>query len=271
MPRAPARPVEAYSLLAGLYDEIVIDPCHDAWASFLHTRWSADPQGVRTVLDVCCGTGLLAARLSARGYEVAGVDGSEAMLAVARSRLGSRVKLSRTTLPDLTVEGVFDAAVCTFDSFNYLTPDEFRLTLRELALHVRPDGWLVFDVHTDGMMEFTISNPVVTGESSGNAFAIRSIVDAGARTCETTIELTPARDGEAFSEQHRQYFHADASIHDALQSAGFAVISVSEEYTHQPVEPSTLRATWIARRGRLPTRSLTGRAWHGRSSCVPEG
>ena len=29
------RHVEAYSRLAGVYDEIVIDPCHDRWASFL--------------------------------------------------------------------------------------------------------------------------------------------------------------------------------------------------------------------------------------------
>ena len=29
---------------------------------------------------------------------------------------------------------------------------------------------------------------------------------------------------------------------------GFAVTAVSEEYTHQPVDASTLRATWTARR-----------------------
>ena len=51
------RQVEAYSRLAGVYDEIVIDPCHDRWASFLHELWSTDPEGVRSVLDLCCGTG----------------------------------------------------------------------------------------------------------------------------------------------------------------------------------------------------------------------
>ena len=242
------RPVAPYSLLAGLYDEIVIDACHGEWASFLDSLWSADPDGVRTVLDVCCGTGLLAARLGARGYEVAGVDASEAMLDVARSRLGPRVTLSRTSLPGLTVAGVFDAAVSTFDSFNYLTPDELRLTLRELAPRVRPGGWLVFDIHTDRMMEFTIANPFVEGESEGNVFAIRSSIDVDARSCDTTIELTPSHGGAPFSEHHRQYFHADRTVQDALRGAGFAVVEVSEEYTHQPVEASTLRATWTARR-----------------------
>ena len=242
------RHVEAYSQLAGVYDEIVIDPCHARWASFLHELWSVDPAGVRSVLDLCCGTGLLAGELSARGYRVVGVDASDAMLAVARERLGADVALSRTTLPDLTVGGVFDAAVCTFDGLNYLTQNELRQTLEAVSRCLRPAGWLVFDLHTDAMMEFTVANPVVAGESAGNGFVITSDVDPVARTCDTTIELTRPRDGDPFSEQHRQYFHAAADVRTSLQDAGFAVTAVAEEYTHAPVDASTLRATWTARR-----------------------
>ncbi len=245
------RPVEAYSRLAAVYDEIVVDPCHGRWATFLDELWTADPAGVRSVLDLCCGTGLLAGELIARGYRVVGVDESEAMLAVARERLGPDVELSRTTLPDLPVEGVFDAAVCTFDGLNYLAPEELRLTLAEVGLRLRPAGWLVFDLHTDAMMSFTISNPVVAGAKAENRFVISSTVDPGARTCDTEIEVTQPRDGAPFSEQHRQYFHEDADVRAALQDANFAVSEVSAEYTHEPLDESTLRATWTARR--LPT------------------
>ena len=91
-------------------------------------------------------------------------------------------------------------------------------------------------------------NPVVAGEAAGNAFVIRSVVYAGARTCDTSIELTRPRDGDPFSEQHRQYFHTDAEVDSALKDAGFTVTAVSEEYTHQPAGASTMRATWTARR-----------------------
>lgn len=242
------RHVEAYSQLAGVYDEIVVDPCHDRWASFLDELWSADPEGVRSVLDLCCGTGLLAGELIARGYRVVGVDASDAMLARARERLGPEAALSRMTLPDLTVEGVFDAAVCTFDGFNYLAPDQLRVTIPAVAHRLRPAGWLVFDLHTDRMMAFTISNPVVAGQSAGNDFVISSVVDPSARTCDTRVELTRPRNGRPFSEQHRQYFHADADVRTSLKDAGFAVSAVNEEYTRQPANASTLRATWTARR-----------------------
>ena len=225
------RQVEAYSRLAGVYDEIVIDPCHDRWASFLHELWSADPVGVRSVLDLCCGTGLLAVELIARGYRVVGVDASEAMLTLARERLGPGVVLSRMTLPDLAVEGVFDAAVCTFDGFNYLTPDELRLTMAAVAVcasarrvaRLRPPHR-----RDDGLHHL---QPHCRGSVGGNDFVISSVVDPEARTCDTRIELTRPRDGDPFTEQHRQYFHADADVRASLRNAGFEVTAVGAEYT----------------------------------------
>ncbi len=242
------RQVEAYSQLAAVYDEIVVDRRHDHLASFLDGLWGADPEGVRSVLDLCCGTGLLAGELIGRGYRVVGIDASEAMLALARERLGPDTPLSCMCLPDLAVEGVFDAVVSTFDGLNYLTPDELRSTLAATALRLRPAGWLVFDLHTDAMMDFTISNPVVAGHSDGNDFVIRSVVDPAARTCDTRIELGRPGNGDAFSEQHRQYFHVDADVRAALRDAGFTVTAVTGGYSHNPPDESTLSATWTARR-----------------------
>jgi SAM-dependent methyltransferase len=240
--------VEAYTRLAGVYDEIVVDPCHGAWASFLHELWSGDEHGVHDVLDVCCGTGLLAVELAALGYRVVGLDGSEAMLARARQRVGSDVRLVRSTLPELAVTGEYDAAVCTFDGLNYLTPADLRSTFAALSRRIRPAGWLVFDVHTDAMMAFTVSRPVVRGEESEHRFVISSVVDTRTRTCDTRIEVVPLDGDGAFSEQHRQHFHRAADMRSALVDAGFDVTAVRDGYSEHPADASALSATWIARR-----------------------
>lgn len=246
---------DAYSRLAGVYDEIVVDPCYDRWATYLHELWDSDEAGVRAVMDVCCGTGLMARELVALGYRVVGVDGSAAMLARARRLLGPKVVLMQRTLPDLTVDGVFDAAISTFDGLNYLTPAQLRATVVALSRRLRIGGWLVFDLHTDAMMDFVESNPVVTGDADGHHFTIVSTVDVPARTCDTRIDVTRTSDGDTFTEHHRQFFFTDAQVRRALVNAGFGKLAVTDEYSHEPVGGSTLRATWTARRvvGEPPT------------------
>ncbi|MGO4603986.1 methyltransferase domain-containing protein [Terrabacter sp. 2YAF2] len=62
----------------------------------LFNRWYARPAVLnllgdvagRRILDAGCGSGPLLADLTARGASVAGFDGSQAMIALARERLG---------------------------------------------------------------------------------------------------------------------------------------------------------------------------------------
>jgi len=238
---------DAYTRLAGVYDEVVVDRCHGALAGFLDELFGADEEAVVGVLDVCCGTGLLAAELAARGYRVTGVDASEAMLARARRLLGPNATLIHATLPDLPLEMNFDAATCTLDGFTYLAPAALAPTVKAIARVLRPGGWLVFDAHTDAMMALTSSRPVVSGEQEGHRFVILAEVDPEARLCDTRIDFTADAAASPFSELHRQYFHRDTDIRSALVDGGFEVVAVRDGYSDRPVDESTLSATWIAK------------------------
>ena len=77
--------VSHFDHIAAVYDESL--PPHIV-EHYLRKR-AAFVLGLRaggTVLDVGCGTGALARRLTALGYQVTGVDPSEGMLGVLRSR-----------------------------------------------------------------------------------------------------------------------------------------------------------------------------------------
>jgi SAM-dependent methyltransferase len=224
-----------------------VDHCHAGWARYLDELWSLDPTPVRTVLDLCCGTGLTTAELVALGYQVVGVDRSAAMLARARHLLGADTVLEKQTLPDLTIHGTFDAAVCTFDGLNYLTPTGLRATFAAVARRLRPDGWLSFDLHTDETMHFIRRNPIAEGEAHGQHYTLSSLVDVVARTCDTRIDVTRAGGGDTFREKHRQYFHPDGYVRKALLDTGFGMAAVTDEYSHRSPDRSTLRATWIVR------------------------
>jgi SAM-dependent methyltransferase len=233
--------------LAGVYDEIVVDPCYARWATFLHRLWGSADTQVSDVLDVCCGTGLMAKELISLGYRVVGVDASAAMLGRARELLGPDADLTIDTLPQLTVSGTFDAAISTFDGLNYLTPQALTATFLAVAERLRPGGWLVFDLHTDAMMHFTAANPTVQGSDHGHDFAIASAIDVQARTCDTRVQVIRTLDHDSFVEEHRQYFFSDRHVRAGLTAAGFGQIAVFDEYSDAPADRTTFRATWVAR------------------------
>jgi demethylmenaquinone methyltransferase / 2-methoxy-6-polyprenyl-1,4-benzoquinol methylase len=90
------------------------------------------------VLDVATGTGLVAAELLRRGFEVTGVDLSPEMLAVAHHRFGDTVEL---------VNASAEALPLASESFDHLTVTHVLryvadpgATLAELARVVRPGG-----------------------------------------------------------------------------------------------------------------------------------
>ena len=104
------------------------------WRRFLVSRL---PRGGR-VLDVATGTGLVAAELIRRGFEVTGVDQSAEMLDVARRRFGDKVEL---------VEASADSLPFANDTFDHLTftyllryVDDPGATLAELSRVVRAGG-----------------------------------------------------------------------------------------------------------------------------------
>jgi SAM-dependent methyltransferase len=236
-----------YGPLARLYDEVVVDPCFPRWADFLIRRWSTDEVPVESVLDIGCGTGLLMAELADRGYHVAGLDGAPAMLERARARLGPGTPLVESVLPAVPDLGLFDAAVSTFDTLNYLDPAAFTATMPAVARRLRPDGWWIFDLHTDALLHLVEEQPNSAGVEAGWAFTLDSTVDRSARTCTTRFDALLEATGERVTEEHVQHFPTDEQVLHALTAAGFTRIERVDEYTDQPCTRDTLRATWVSR------------------------
>jgi SAM-dependent methyltransferase len=92
------------------------------------------------VLDVGCGTGLLATRLAGAGYEVTGIDPSEGMLDVLRARTPEvdGVRGSGTALP--FADDTFDLVLSVAVMHHIADPGEVRRALREMVRVAKPSG-----------------------------------------------------------------------------------------------------------------------------------
>jgi SAM-dependent methyltransferase len=104
--------------------------------------------GVRTILELGCGTGNDAARLAGEGYSVTAIDLSGEAIEQARARFGSMVRFvvadmtQRLPFPD----GGFDAVMSNVAM--HMFPDGVtRAVFAEVGRLVRPGGLFLFHVN----------------------------------------------------------------------------------------------------------------------------
>ena len=78
----------------------------------------AHPQPV-TLLEVACGTGGITASLAGK-YQVAGLDISPEMLAVARKKLPREIPLHLADMSSFELNAKFDVVICIYHGINHL-------------------------------------------------------------------------------------------------------------------------------------------------------
>lgn len=238
-----------YEALASVYDRWTEGDHYARWADFVVDRLPAD---AARVLDLCCGTGTMSALLSERGYCVTGVDRSPQMLAQARDRLGATVPLIRADVRELRVAEPFDAAVCTFDSVNYLVGNgDLAAALRCAAAALRPGGVLVFDLNTRHKLEAVFGDSHHGDDLGDFAYVWRNQYDVTTRTVTFLITLFRRRADGAFTrdeERHEQRWFDHSEITAAARDAGLAVDAVVDDYGDRPPTDATLREAWVLRR-----------------------
>ncbi len=136
---------------AMLYDVFYADKPYEDEAAFVH-RCISEHRGCQgsSLLDLACGTGRHAVAFARFGWDVIGVDASEAMLDIARRRViqhGQDISFVRQDMRVLNLgDRRFDAIVCLFDSIGYVvTNDALADTLRAIERHLMPGGVFVFE------------------------------------------------------------------------------------------------------------------------------
>jgi SAM-dependent methyltransferase len=133
--------VFADEFFASLYDHF--NPWTPSDQFYLELARETGPR----VLDLGCGTGMLACRLAADGCAVTGVDPAKGMLRVARSRAGAgRVTWVEADGRTLRLPQQFDLITMTGHAFQALLTDEDAVALlRSAASHLAPDGRLALE------------------------------------------------------------------------------------------------------------------------------
>ncbi len=229
-----------YGCLADIYDFVMRHVDYRGWADYVERIFERHGLNPVRVLDLACGTGTMALELSRRGYDMTGADGAEAMLAAARRKARAEKRPIPFHAADLRrIEGLsgFDAALCLYDSMNYMMSlEEMGQALRQVHALLRPGGAFVFDVCTEANSLRYFRD--MTEREAGDGFASvrRSFYREGVQTNDFTIRFQAS--GESVREVHRQRIYPLRSVLDLIAASefqmagaydGFTFITASEE------------------------------------------
>ncbi len=239
------------SVYSGLYDSFYSEKDYVAECDAVESLFERlAPDGVRSVLDLGCGTGNHALELHKRGYEVVGVDRSEEMLEIARRKLhaADAPRFLRGDIRHVDVARRFDAVIAMFAVLGYQTTDvDLRATLENARLHLEPGGLFVFDAWY---------GPAVVRVGPGDRFRVfrqpgREVIRASSgelreqdRCCLVRIQVWDIEGDrvQGRTDEHHlmRYFFPD-ELDQLLNDSGFTLALLSS-WPETDVQPSL--ETW---------------------------
>lgn len=214
--------------------------------------------GDDSVLEIACGTGLIAAELGARiaatgvAPRVAGVDISEAMLDIARARLpqGQWVHGDMRTLP---VEGRFDLVFCCYHSYQFMLTDaDLAQAFAAARARLAPGGRFAFDLYQPNLPYLRAARTDTLARSvrhEGRELQIREDAryDEDSRILQLDWRLVAAdAPGEVLAATQfriRQFFAAD--LERLLAQSGWRILERYGDLDRQPFNESSKRQVLV--------------------------
>lgn len=213
-------------MLAPYYDAVTGDPATEI--AFIESIISqAHPRPV-SLLEVGCGTGGIIASLAAR-YQVAGLDVSPGMLAVAREKLPAGTPLYLADMSRFELNAKFDAVVCVYHGVNHLLSFAGWNGFFDCARsHLNDGGVLAFDIFTPSDLE-VMARVAGTVEQFGENCLRIKVRESGGGVFDWKIEVELQRNGrhELLTEVIRTVSFPPEKIREAL-SRKFADVTVIE-------------------------------------------
>jgi SAM-dependent methyltransferase len=195
------------------------------------------------VLDIACGTGILAICLAESGHIVQGIDSSPEMISIAKSKsIGmSNLSFEVQDMARFSVNGKFDLISCTFDSINYiLKPDDLKKMLGRVASALYQGGLFIFDSNTK-VLYLNHSRRTHKRVVNGQSFIHHCRYDAAHNVATTSFSFS-----DGTYEVHKQRPYDYDELAPLLEAAGLHAVHLFSWFQRLPYSSNTPKLFCVA-------------------------
>ena len=242
--------MEAYSGFAGLYDEFMEQTPYDEWCEFIVEKLKNRGITDGLVCDLGCGTGEMTRRLKNKGFDMIGIDLSDAMLNVAKEKeTDDSILYLMQDMREFELYGTVKAIVSVCDCMNYITePEELIQVFSLCNNYLDPKGVLIFDFNTVHKYK-KIGDSTIAETRDDSAFVWNNFYDKATKLNQYDVTFFSKKsDGnyERFDETHLQRGYTLSEIKSCIEATGMKFLEAVDADTHKKPSPFSERIFVVA-------------------------
>lgn len=244
----------SYRTFASVYDTFMNDVPYDEWGDYVHNLLQDYKIEDGLILELGCGTGALTEMLSAKGYDMIGLDNSEDMLEIAQEKKmesGSDILYLLQDMREFELYGTVRAVVSICDAMNYITEEDDLLTVFQLVNnYLDPGGIFLFDLNTLYKYEKIMGDCTIAENREEGSFIWENYFDSESGINEYDLTLFIPENGDMYrkyEEVHYQKGYELETVKQLLEQAGLQFVTVYDAFTKEPQKPDSERIYVIAR------------------------
>lgn len=249
--------MEAYTDFAALYDTFMEETPYEEWCDFIVKLLKKENIEDGLICELGAGTGKMTRLLRDRGYDMIGIDNSDAMLMVAREAEYSHENEGKSDIlylcqdmREFELYGTVRACVSVCDCVNYiLDKDELTEVFRLVNNYLDPGGLFIFDFNTTYKYAEVIGDSTIAENRENESFIWENFYDPEENINEYDITFF-VKEGELFrrfSETHFQRGYDLSEMKEMIEASGLIFVDAIDADTHKKVTGESERVYIIAR------------------------
>jgi 2-polyprenyl-3-methyl-5-hydroxy-6-metoxy-1,4-benzoquinol methylase len=202
-----------------------------------------------SILDLYCGYGRHAIELAKMGYEVLGVDATQAFLDIARQKAEEEqvhIAFELADMRELNFTQQFDAVINMFAAYGYFTDEENLKVLELIAQSLRPGGLFLIDLLNRDWMVYNNLNRYWRHPSGEYVLSYKVELQQGMATMKRQLINQVTGEKKQYEFALRAYSLAEMTVN--LNLCGFKVRKTYGGFDDRPYGAETPRMIILAQK-----------------------